>query len=91
MYVLVQILINILVVVNCYDDIPLYPITASWFRDRYSASEWDDALEMFSQVGGDTVWLRAPPIKIRSQTDILQEPAFEFCGSWKSHQGTVND
>ena len=51
-------------------DIPLYPITASWFRDRFTAAEWNRTLSEFAAQGGDTVWLRAPPLVVRTKEDI---------------------
>jgi len=41
---------------------PPYPITASFFRDRYSLQEWNTTLTQFKKQGGDTVFLRAPSV-----------------------------
>ncbi len=60
---------------------PMYPITASWFRKRYTKVEWDATLDKFQSLGGDTVWLRAVPMVIRTKEDILRDPNFPWCRS----------
>ena len=45
---------------NVKDDQVFYPITASWFRDRFTQDEWLATLGDFQSIGGDTVVLRAP-------------------------------
>ena len=49
---------------------PLYPITASWFRDRFTTAGWNETLSQFAELGGDTVLLKAPPLVVRSKEDI---------------------
>jgi uncharacterized protein YqkB len=43
---------------------PVYPITAAFFKDRFSIDEWNDTLNKFKTQGGDTVILRAPALLI---------------------------
>lgn len=66
------------------DARPVYPVTASWFRDRFSLKEWDEALGAFQNQGGDTVFLRAPPIIRRTTQDLDGDLNFIWCGSYKS-------
>ena len=82
---------------------PPYPVTASWFRDRYTRQEWDETLTKFKEqglkqiiamsnnegrpihlislLGGDSVFLRAPPMLRRSEMDIEVDLNFIWCGS----------
>ena len=69
------------------DDAPLYPITASWFQDRFTAAEWNHSLSEFAAIGGDTVLLRAPALISRTKEDIQRDPDFQWCGSLKSPTG----
>ena len=56
---------------------PPYPITESWFKDRYPRSEWDAVLGEFSKIGGDTVFQRAPPIIIGSMNELTADSEFK--------------
>lgn len=61
-----------------------YPITASWFRDRYSREEWAEALDVYQKFGADTIWQRAPPIIKRTEAELRRHPNFVWCGSANS-------
>ncbi|XP_064618051.1 uncharacterized protein LOC135482131 [Liolophura sinensis] len=61
-----------------------YPITASWFRDRYSREEWAQALDSYQKFGADSIWQRAPPIIKRTEGELSRNPNFVWCGSTKS-------
>lgn len=61
---------------------PKYPVTASWFRDRFTYQEWNRTLAEFQEQGGDTVFLRAPPIVRRTREDLMVS-AF-FSNDWIS-------
>lgn len=50
---------------------PPYPVTAAWFRDRFTYGDWNKTLAEFQTQGGDTVFLRAPPIIERTRDDLL--------------------
>ena len=50
---------------------PKYPVTAAWFRDRFTYREWNETLAEFQEQGGDTVFLRAPPIIRRTREDLM--------------------
>lgn len=63
---------------------PPYPVTAAWFRDRFSSKDWGDTLDTFKSQGGDTVFLRAPPIIRRTRQDLDGDLNFIWCGSYKS-------
>ncbi|KAK3577440.1 hypothetical protein CHS0354_032291 [Potamilus streckersoni] len=63
---------------------PVYPITASWFKDRFSNVEWNSTLTLFQKQGGDTVILRAPHIRLRTKQDLASDPDFRWCVSNKS-------
>ncbi|XP_076466898.1 uncharacterized protein LOC143298095 isoform X2 [Babylonia areolata] len=67
---------------------PKYPVTAAWFRDRFSQQDWNRTLAEFQQLGGDTVLLRAPPIIPRSRQDLMTDPEFAWCGSSNSSTGS---
>ncbi|XP_012936102.1 uncharacterized protein LOC106011351 [Aplysia californica] len=67
---------------------PPYPVTASWFRDRFTRQEWDDTLKGFKKQGGDTVFLRAPPVVKRTSEELQHDPNFLWCGSYNSSTGT---
>lgn len=56
---------------------PPYPITAAWFQDKFSKIEWNQTLAKFKDIGGDTVLLRAPAIRLRSEEDLEQDPEFQ--------------
>ena len=56
---------------------PPYPITASWFQDRFSKTEWNKTLTDFQAIGGDAVLLRAPAIRLRTEQDLEQDPEFK--------------
>nr|KAI8727386.1 CAunnamed protein product [Biomphalaria glabrata] len=62
---------------------PPYPVTAAWFRDRFSSDEWSSSLETFKKQGGDTIFLRAPPIIQRTRQDMMGDLNFIWCGSYK--------
>ncbi|KAL3881306.1 hypothetical protein ACJMK2_027759 [Sinanodonta woodiana] len=66
---------------------PVYPITASWFKDRFSNVEWNNTLTLFQKQGGDTILLRAPHIQLRSKQDLASDPDFRWCVSKKSSTG----
>ena len=68
-------------------DAVSYPISASCFMDRFTPKEWEDTLDEFKAIGGTTVWLRAPPMILRSKQDILSDPNFIYCKSYKSSTG----
>ncbi|ESO89240.1 hypothetical protein LOTGIDRAFT_154331 [Lottia gigantea] len=76
-------------VVSSMRSVPKYPITASWFKDRFSSQEWVASLQEFQLQGGDTVWLRAQPVVIRSKEDLQRDPSFVWCGSRKSSTGVT--
>ncbi|XP_041350900.1 uncharacterized protein LOC121369889 [Gigantopelta aegis] len=69
------------------DPGPKYPITASWFKDRFTLEEWNKTLTTFQTWGGDTVFLRAPPMIKRSIQDLARDPNFAWCGSLNSSTG----
>ena len=56
---------------------PPYPITAAWFQDKYTKSEWNKSLSEFADIGGDTVMLRAPPVMLTTEDQLLQDPEFQ--------------
>ena len=56
---------------------PPYPITAAWFQDKYTKTEWNKSLSEFAAIGGDTVMLRAPPIMLATEDQLLQDPEFQ--------------
>ncbi|XP_045196918.2 uncharacterized protein LOC123551787 [Mercenaria mercenaria] len=60
---------------------PPYPVTGSWFKDRFSLAEWNTTLREFSRQGGDTVLLRAPAMKLVQYDDLVEDPNFKWCGS----------
>ncbi|KAK7503103.1 hypothetical protein BaRGS_00005729, partial [Batillaria attramentaria] len=66
---------------------PKYPVTAAWFRDRFTYQEWNKTLGEFQQQSGDTVFLRAPPIVKRTRDDFARDPDFVWCGSTNSSTG----
>lgn len=70
-----------------YPNGPPYPITASWFRDRFTSQEWNRTLAEFQQQGGDTVFLRAPSIARRTRDDLMRDEDFTWCGSSYSSSG----
>lgn len=55
-------------------------ITGSWFKDRFSSQEWNKTLGDFADVGGNTILLRAPAIRLRDKDDIMNDPDFFWCG-----------
>ena len=72
------------IVVDCFREStgsapfgPPYPITAAWFQDRFSKTEWNKTLTEFKTIGGDTVLLRAPAMKLRMEQDLEQDPEFQ--------------
>ena len=56
---------------------PPYPITAAWFQDKYTKTEWNKSLSEFAAIGGDTVMLRAPPLLLATEDQLLQDPEFQ--------------
>ena len=56
---------------------PPYPITAAFFQDRFSKTEWNKTLTDFKEIGGDTVLLRAPAIKLTTEDELEQDPDFQ--------------
>jgi len=60
---------------------PIYPVTASWFRDHFSVKEWNETLTNFTKIGGDTVLLRAPPIVAVTKRTLDNDPDFASCES----------
>ena len=56
---------------------PQYPLTAAWFRDRYSFDKWNQTLDEFRAIGGDTAILRAPSIVLQSREDFIRDPDFQ--------------
>ena len=56
---------------------PPYPITAAWFQDRFSKAEWNKTVTEFKTIGGDTVLLRAPAIRLRTEQELEQDPEFQ--------------
>ncbi|KAL8611492.1 hypothetical protein ACOMHN_014547 [Nucella lapillus] len=68
---------------------PKYPITAAWFRDRFTYQDWNRTLGEFQAQGGDTMFLRAPPIVRRTREDLMADPQFAWCGSSDSSTGTT--
>ena len=56
---------------------PPYPVTGAWFKDRFSASEWNNTLREFSTLGGDTILLRAPAIKLVQYEDLIENHDFK--------------
>ena len=56
---------------------PPYPITAAWFQDKYTKTEWNNSLSEFAAIGGDTVMLRAPPVMLTTEDQLLQDPEFQ--------------
>ncbi|XP_013421587.1 uncharacterized protein LOC106181681 [Lingula anatina] len=58
---------------------PVYPVTASWFANRYSLTEWDKALGEFKAIGGDTVLTVGAMYNNRTKSSILQDKAFSGC------------
>ncbi|XP_045206607.2 uncharacterized protein LOC123558822 [Mercenaria mercenaria] len=60
---------------------PPYPVTGSWFKDRFSLAEWNTTLNEFSRQGGDTVLLRSPAMKLVQYEDLAEDPNFKWCGS----------
>ena len=67
---------------------PVYPITAAFFKDRFSIDEWNDTLNKFKTQGGDTVILRAPALLIRTKENLDSDPDYTACGSNNS-DGTI--
>nr|KAG5704981.1 hypothetical protein BaRGS_022823 [Batillaria attramentaria] len=66
---------------------PKYPVTASWFRDRFTYQEWNKTLGEFQLQDGDTVFLRAPPVIRRTRDDLARDPNFVWCGGSNSSTG----
>ncbi|CAG2249031.1 unnamed protein product [Mytilus edulis] len=60
---------------------PVYPITAAVFRNRYSDVEWNETLDQFKNVGGDTVIFRAPALEVRTKSSLDNDPDYSTCGS----------
>ena len=56
---------------------PPYPVTGSWFKERYSTHEWNSTLHKYSIQGGDTILTRAPGLKIRTRDEIKADVDFE--------------
>ncbi|XP_071113546.1 uncharacterized protein [Haliotis cracherodii] len=73
----------------CVELASAYPITASWFRDRYTIRDWNTTLSQFKAIGGDTVWQRAPTIIRRSRDDLQRDLNFVWCGSTNSSTGVT--
>ena len=80
-------IVSIVIVHISCDPGPKYPITASWFKDRFTLEEWNKTLSTFHSWGGDTVFLRAPPVIKRSVDDLARDPNFVWCGSLNSSTG----
>ncbi|XP_067674394.1 uncharacterized protein [Haliotis asinina] len=76
-------------VLACLGVCSAYPITASWFRDRYTIYDWNQTLLQFKAIGGDTVLQRAPPIIRRSRNDLERDLNFIWCGSTNSSTGVT--
>ncbi|CAH1798289.1 unnamed protein product [Owenia fusiformis] len=74
-------IVNVLTIVllGITNTLDAYPVSGSWFKDRFTISEWNDTLDAFKSIGGDTVILRAPEIKIRSKNDIVNDPLYKQC------------
>ncbi|CAC5369975.1 unnamed protein product [Mytilus coruscus] len=60
---------------------PVYPITAAVFRNRYSGVEWNETLDRFKNVGGDTIIFRAPALEVRTKSSLDNDPDYASCGS----------
>ena len=58
---------------------PVYPVTAALFEDRFSLKEWNDTIDLFTEIGGDTVWQQAPSLIRRSIKDLQSDPVFKDC------------
>jgi hypothetical protein len=58
---------------------PVYPVTAALFEDRFSLAEWNDTIDLFKKIGGDTIWKRAPPMVRRSIKELQLDPVFKNC------------
>lgn len=56
---------------------PPYPITGSWFKDRYTRTDWNATLRDFAKQGGDTVLLRAPALVVVNPEYFSQDPNFK--------------
>lgn len=65
--------------VSCVPSNPVYPVTAALFGDRFSLGEWNDTIDQFKEIGGDTVWKEAPPLVRRSLKDLQNDPVFKNC------------
>lgn len=58
---------------------PVYPVTAALFEDRFSLSEWNNTIDLFKEIGGDTIWKKAPRMVRRSIKDLQHDPVFKNC------------
>ncbi|KAL4219146.1 hypothetical protein ACF0H5_021728 [Mactra antiquata] len=65
--------------INCQNFGPPYPVTGSWFKDRYTRTEWNETLREFTKLGGDTVILRAPALVSVNPDSFSQDPNFRWC------------
>lgn len=79
--VLVAILLLNCVSIVCSAFGPPYPITAAVFKGRNSTDEWGRVIDHFKKQGGDTIILRAPPIRVRSKLSLDNDPDFASCGA----------
>jgi len=72
--------LQVLVLVISVSTAARYPISASWFGDRYTQNEVDSSLDKFTEdVAGDTVLLRGAEFQNRTKLDLKQDPLFEKC------------
>ena len=63
---------------------PPFPITASWFLDRYTSEEWNQTLAEFQSIGGDTVMLKAPPMGLVTRSTFYNKFEWSGCVSTKT-------
>ncbi|XP_062601762.1 uncharacterized protein LOC134263434 [Saccostrea cucullata] len=64
---------------SCVPSTPVYPVTAALFEDRFSLREWNDTIDLFKEIGGDTIWKHAPPMFRRSIQDLQNDTVFKNC------------
>lgn len=57
----------------------LYPISGSWFNDRFDQDDINRTLTAFQSTGGDTVMMRGVQVESRTTAEIKHDVKFKSC------------
>ncbi|XP_033741122.1 uncharacterized protein LOC117327965 [Pecten maximus] len=79
--------LGIILSIVCLCTAQRYPITAAWFNDHFSRSNWNSTLYNFTRNGGDTVLLKPKQFLFRSQQDMEADPDFASCSTTETDTG----